>query len=341
MLNTFRRISFASIGPVLILTGIFGCTGAVQANNKPGLKRPQKIVHSDLGMDTAMVKTQTILFANPDINSAKVNALCRGELTVLVSRDVWNGWLSIVQVSSGRQGWVRLNRLFNPIYTAHRNPDVTLQSISTGTIDAPILEVNNDSDNILYLHIDKLAEISIASHTTRSIVVQAGIFSFNAASPNVLPDFGHMAFLPGSRYLDRYTTYSAGHQKKPDLATLNVIAEYKRLLPEVEAGQAEEDLARRQNAVDGDALTKQSIKSKTEYNNLEVQRIQLDRLNSKAVDDFNLLVAVANNDADTCQNMEGSYNAKVEAFNDYHAVLKVKWDRLIVLQDIVNAPQGR
>ena len=336
---TFRCISSASIVSFLILACFLACDSVVQAENKNlGSKKPQKSVHSDLGVDTAMVRAQTILFASPDINSTKINVLHRGELTVLVSRDIWDGWLSVVQVSSGRQGWVRLNRLFNPIYTAHRNPDVTLQSISTGTVDAPILEVNNDSESILYLHIDKLAEVSIPSHTTRSIIVQAGIFSFNAASPNALPDFGHIAFLPGSRYLDRYTIHSADHQKKPDLATPDVIAEYKKLLPEVASGQAAEDLARQQNTDARDALTKQSIKSKTEYNNVEAQRLQLDHTDSKAVDDFNLLVAVANNDADTYQKMEDSYNAKVAAFNDYYAVLKVKRERLIVLQDIVNAP---
>ena len=340
MSYAFRRIPSASIAFVLILTCLLGCTGAVQADNQsPDLKGPRKSTHFDLGVDTAMVKTQTILFTNPDIASAKIGVLRRSELMVLVSREKWNGWYRVIQYSSGHQGWVVANRLHEPEYTKHRNPGLTLSSTPTSANTSPVMELNNDTDYNLYLHIDTLSEITIKPHTIKPLVVRAGIFSFNAAVPDHTPNFGYMAFLSGSKYPWRFYV-SHTHEFSPQpLVTPQMIANYNIKIADVDAKKAEAKIEKKQIEDDRYALQKQGDVVKAEMDNIDAKRALLNRSDQKAVDDFNGLVVSSNNDSDFYQNARREFNAKVDTYNSLCDALSAEDQQLYTLEGAVNNPR--
>lgn len=339
MPQTFQPTALALVVSISILTFVPSCTGQAQANKaKHGLRAQQKNIHVDPGVNTAIVKTQTALFVDPDVASAKIGILRPSDLTILVSREKWNGWLRVIQFSSGRQGWVKADRLFEPEYTKHRKQGLTLDSVSTGTSNSPVLEVDNDSDITLYLHVDKLAEMSVSPHTTRSLTVQAGIFSFNAAGPNVLPDFGYIAFLNGSKYPWHFFIRSAHTQKKQSIVTPQIIVDYNAKLADVNAKQAEIKIEKQQIDDARDTLNKLGDKAKMELDDVDTRRASLDHSDKKSVDDFNFSVVTANNDLDAYNKMKDDFNARVVAFNSYFDAWKIERQQLDALESAVNAP---
>jgi hypothetical protein len=314
------------------------CAGVTYAGVTKHFSKEQN-VPADLGVDTAVVKTPTSLFVDPDTASAKIGILRPNDLTVLVSRDIWNGWYRIIQYSSGHQGWVRANRLFPPIYTSHRKPGVTISAISTGTSDPPVMEVNNDSDIRLYLHVDKLAEMSVSPHTTQSLPVKAGIFSFNAAGPNVLPDFGFIAFLNGNKYPWRFFIRSAHTQKAQSIVTPQMISDYNIKLADVNAKQATVEIEKQQIDDARDALHKQGDKVKAEADDIDLKRASLDHSDEKSVSDFNSLVDTSNSDLDTYNKMKDDFNTRVVAYNSYLDTLNAEKQQLDALESAVNTPR--
>lgn len=332
-LNTYAA-SFLMSVLLLSCGNHFACADGNNSGNK---KQHQAATRPDPGVDTAMVKTQTALFADPSIGATKISTLHPGDLTVLVSRDLWDGWIRVIHYESGRQGWVRANRMFPPVYTHHKNPSKVLNGMPLGTSDPPVIEVQNDSDINLYLHLDKLAEVYVSPHTTRTVSVQAGIFAFNASGPKVLPDFGYMAFLPGNKYPWRFFIGSARQHRSQSVLTPALTAEYYTLLAEVKVEQDETKIERQQHDVDKAALEKQSEKVKAESDDIDAKRPLLDHSDGKAVDDFNRLVGSANDDSNTYKKMLEQFNAKVDAFNAHLATLNAKRQRLANIEEIVNA----
>ena len=329
--KTERLICVALIFVLLVTQ-----TNGTQADGK---KQHQTATRLDPGVDTAMVKTQTALFVDPSIDAARISTLHPGELMVLVSRDLWDGWFRVIHFDTGRQGWVRANRMFAPVYTQHKNRGKILNGVSLGTSDPPVIEVQNDSDINLYLHLDKLAEVYVSPHTTKTVTIQAGIFAFNASGPKVLPDFGSMAFLPGTKYPWRFFVRSVREHKGQSVVTPALTAEYNTLLADVNVGQEEIKIESQQRDVDKATLDNQAEKVKTETSDIDAKRLMLDHSNQKAVDDFNRLVDSANDDSATYKKMLEQFNAKVDAYNEHLTTLKAKQHRLTDIEEIVNAPR--
>lgn len=310
------------------------CLNAV---NAAAPKAKTKPAYVDPGIDTAMVKTQTNLFVNPDTNSAKISALRPGDLTVLVSRDVQNGWLNVIQFSSGRQGWVRSNRLFSPSYTKRPSSGTVLTGVSLGTETPPIIEVTNDTNVNLYLHLDNLAEVSVSPHQTKFLKVRAGIFSFNAAGPNLRPDFGHMAFLDGERYPWHFFVRAASHAKEKGTLSPALNSEYNALLAVVKNQNAEIAIEKQQLDVDRLAVHKQQDETNVELDYIDANQPKLDHSDENAVNAFNILVRKANADLQVHKELLNQFNAKIDAYNAHLSALDVQQHRLDEIKQSVNA----
>ena len=312
-------------------------TLCLNAVNAAAPKAKTKSGYVDPGIDTAMVKTQTTLFVNPNINSTKISALRPGDLTVLVSRDVQNGWRNVIQYSSGRQGWVRSSRLFLPSYTKHPSSGRVLSGVPLGTETPPVIEVINDTNVNLYLHLDNIAEVSVGPHQTKSLQVRAGIFSFNAAGPKVLPDFGHMAFLDGERYPWHFFIQSTSQAKEKGTLSPALNSEYNTLLASIKTQKAEIAIEKQQVDTDRLALNKQYDDTKVEFDNIDINRPKLDHSDENAVNTFNSLLDKANADLDTHKKLLDQFNAKVDACNSKIDALIAQQKRLDEIEQAVNA----
>ena len=329
------KIAFALSSFVFLMC----CLNPAHANTQKSIHaRQQSKPYVDLGVDTATVKTQTVLLSDPSITSTKIGVLRPGDLTVLVSRDIWNGWLRVIQYSSGRQGWVLVNRLLTPEYTKHRKPSMVLTGTALGTDVPPVIEVDNQSDVQLYLHVDKLAEMSVNPHSIKSFTVQAGLFPFNAAGANVLPDFGYIAFLNGTKYPWRFFTRPHHQHKQQTLVTSEIITKYNALSADVKAKRQEAAIEKKQVDDARIALDSQDDKVKSEFSDIETKRTSLDHSDDKAVNAFNNFVDTANSDLETDKGMKEAFNAKVDAYNSLISSLDVEQKQLDDLEESVNAP---
>lgn len=199
------------------------------------------------------------------------------------------------------------------------------------------MEVKNDTDYDLYLHIDKLAEILIRPHTTKPLTVQSGTFHFNAAVSGYPPNFGYIAFFSGNEYPWRFFISHAHEHDQQSLVTPQMIADYNAKLADVNTKQAEIKIEKQQIDDARSALQKQDDKVKAESNDIDTRRVALDHSDEKAVADFNLLVVTENNDLDSYNKMNSDFNARIIAYNSYLDAWKAEKQQLDALGDTINA----
>ena len=214
---------------------------------------------------------------------------------------------------------------------------MVLNGTALGTNDPPIIEVDNDSDVELYLHVGKLTEMSVSPHIKKSFPVQTGAFSFNAAGANVLPDFGYIAFLNGNKYPWHFFIRSA-HEQKDDVVAPETITEYNNLLADIKKKQEEAGIEKPQVDDARTVLDKQGDKAKAELSDVNIKRVALDYSDQKAVSDFNGLVDTANNDLQLYEGMKEPFNAKVNSYNSLIDALNAEQQQLGELEKKINAP---
>lgn len=288
------------------------------------------------GVDTGIVKAATALFLEPNGTATKIGVLGKGDLLVLVSRDTSDGWLNVIQFSSGRQGWVKAERLITH-YTQRRTSALELRGELLGSPDPPTVQITNDSDKSFYVHLGTLPEFQVKPHTTRNVTVSAGLLTFNAAAPNVLPVFGSNHFLNGTTYNWRFFIRRHASQRTPRPVDPNLVAECKRLQAEVDTSAVEVKIEKRQIDADRSALEFQTQTWKRHSEEMEAHRQTLDRTDQSAVDAFNDLVRQVNKELEALQEAERRFDAEIEAYNTKLNALHSARQRLEKLSDAINA----
>jgi hypothetical protein len=291
----------------------------------------------DLGADTAIVKTPTALFIEPNTASAKIASLSAGDLTILVSRTNAYGWYNVVQFSSGRQGWVKAERVIVRL-TRHPRPNVDLRAELLGTSESPEVAIVNKSGKGLYLHLGSTPEVHVPPYSTKTITVPAGVYSYNIAAANVIPLFGSKALINGERYTWSYSIV-AGKSTAPG-KTRRVdpllAAEVKTLQREVDIALAEVEAQKRYLDVDRAALKRQQEAYERDRETLESRRRALDRTDERAVDEFNRLVDATNRKLDDLERAEARFEASIKAYNTKVNSVNAMQDRLSALADRIN-----
>ena len=264
-----------------------------------------------------------------------LSQLVPGDWCVLVSRATTNGWLPVIRLSSGRQGWVRPERLALH-YTSHPNPSVDLEAGATGTDDQPALSVENDTDKDLYLHVQGTPEVVISARTSRSLNVLPGVWNYNASAANVIPAFGNHAFIKGVDYSWSFTIVkhatSEHHTVSPaDQARLRVLQD------DVDTREAEVKLLKAQLDDEDRYFDALKTKLKASDDDLDAKRQTLDLTDQAAMDAFNSLVDAANGQRDSCNAARDKYNADVDAYNAKVDAMKAKRQELKGKADAINA----
>lgn len=314
-------------------------TPAAGASKKPhssGKSRASSPV--DIGVDTGIVNSPTALFVQPDGSTAKIGSLRKGDLMVLVSREKTGDWLNVVQFSTGRQGWVKANRLITH-YTRHPIPNLDLRSEFLNTTDPPSLQITNDSEKGLYLHLGTLPEIYVKPHVTQAVTVPPGFFHYNAAAADVLPKFGSSYFVNGTKYTWSFFIRPATTRRTPRPVDPALVAEGKRLQAEVDVTSAEVEVEKRQIDADEAALDLRIKSLKRRSTELENQRQTLDRTDQSAIDAFNEMVGSINSERASIQEAEKRLDAAIEAYNTKIAALRSARERLDKIADSINAPR--
>ncbi len=321
----------------LVLVGITISIASSAASAKPSrMPQPQrKVQHEqDPGVDTGLVKAATALFTEPSASSTRISALRKGDLTVLVSRVPSSGWLKVVQFTTGRQGWVKADRLIVR-YTKRRAPGLDFRRELLGTTELPSVQISNASHKVLFVHIGSLPEIQIQPYTSKSLTIDSGAYSYNAASPGVIPAFGSMAFVTGGKYTWTFTIgkTGTGTRRKADPA---LIAEMNKLQAEVDAAAAEVRFQKQQIDADQAALTQKREAARRRSEEIEAQREKLDRSDGAAVDAFNKSVDAVNAELGSIREAEERLDALIELYNTKVEALNASEQRLDALADKIN-----
>jgi hypothetical protein len=302
----------------------------------PGRRRVRTPARQpDAGVDTGIVNAPTALFQEPNGSSPKIGPLRKGDLTILASRQKSNGWLNVVQFSTGHQGWVKADRLLIH-YTARPASALDFRDELLGTTDLPSIAITNNSDKSLFVHLGTLPEVRVAPRATRTLTVPAGVYQYNAAAAQVLPAFGSKHLLTGSRYTWTFHIGRAGGTRRQRPVSPSLIAESKHLQAEVDSATAEVRVEKQQIAADQMALDLQVQAWKRHSEEIEAKRQTLDRTDQAALDAFNQLVDSANDELAAIREAEKRLDEAIEACNTKVDALNRAQERLRQIADSIN-----
>ena len=293
-------------------------------------------VQVDPGVDTGIVKTVTALFREPNIRSTQIGTLHKGALTVLVSREKTNGWLNVIQYTSGHQGWVEARALVLH-YTHHRSAETSLHRELMGTVAAPELNVVNAAGVGMFIHLDTTPETYIAPNMSKKIDVPTGVHTYNAAAPNVIPDFGSCDFLNGGRYSWTFTIAHARQSKTRIPVSQATINESKKLQVDVDARTLELRVEKQQIDTDRTVLRQQQSKWQSDSDALNALQQRLDRTSQEEINRYNGFVEALNNELTALREAERRFDAEVEAYNSNLNLVNRKKRRLQEIANLINS----
>ncbi|BDI31395.1 hypothetical protein CCAX7_34460 [Capsulimonas corticalis] len=297
--------------------------------------RVQAPVWKDPGVDVGIVNTPTALFTEPDAGSAKISALNPQDWTILVSRKETTGWLHVIGLSSGRQGWAKSNRL-TVRYTLHPNKGVDLPSEQTGTDAPPVLNVKNDMDKTLYLHIDGEPEIHIDPHAQLRVSVNPGVTTFNASAPNDLPAFGNRIFVAGNSYHWRF--WDRGHERGQGKHVLSpaLKAEAEQLQRDISTESANLKIEKQLILAEWDTMCAESDRLNAEEKDLEAERPTRAAKDPEASVDFDKRVNAHNDQRHAYHAKYIEHVDRIRAYNTRSDALATKEHRLYEIAHTVN-----
>lgn len=167
---------------------------------------PDKVViktlspEKDQGYDVGYITLDTVSLRDAAGNSGKVvELLTQGDLVVLVDRNRTADWVNVIDLTSGKEGWVYISHLdvyFSKQTKAHlpafdlkrseddRDPDVTIQ---------------NDTDRSLTLRVGS-GTYTFGPHSGQTIEIPGGSYEFRAWVPGAFPFLGTQNFSKGFNY---------------------------------------------------------------------------------------------------------------------------------------------
>ena len=296
---------------------------------------PATAVRSGLdGVDYGTVQSATALFQDSSASSPQVGPLAPGAVVVLVSREPSNGFLDVIKISTGREGWVRRNRV-KIHYTNHHNPEIQLSSDASNGVGDPTLNIKNNSERDLYLRISSLPEIDVPGYSSKQVTVSPGVHGYNASSANVLPQFGQSAFATGMVYswtyiLVDHTTHN-DHQ-----ATAEQIDQFNQDEAAVKVSQQNVDNLAAALIPQKTSLDDRAAKLQGDQADVDSRRATLDTTDQSAVDSFNSLVDMTNQELTDYQAALASYNSQVDNYNAQLEVLRSAQAKLQVDSDEIN-----
>ena len=123
-------------------------------------------------------------------------------MLALVSREASGGFYRVIEIESGKQGFVRAEEV-EVRFTAQPRAASPFRAQRVDDTSPPAVTVNNDSDRDITLTLD--AEVfSIAPRSERTITVRPGRVSYVAGAPGVIPAMGTEEFARGHVYTWRF-----------------------------------------------------------------------------------------------------------------------------------------
>ncbi len=290
----------------------------------------------DPGVDIGIVKSVSALFLRPNKHPDHIVVMQPGERAILVSRTPVNGWMNVIQASSGHQGWVHARNLTVHL-TNHPQSQAQLQSAPADGDSLPVLSVTNSASLPLFLHLSQLDEIRIDPHETKNITIPAGVHSFNAAIANTVPLFGYNEFPSGMKYSWNFVLTAGPQHAHAQSVSPELRTRIQQLQDAVNALQAEAKALAQQISTGKDAVAQQQAQLKVDTAAVEAGKAGPAPASQNTVDDLNKQIERKNAEAVATKQAEDALNAQIDSYNAKLVTLKQKQQELSSLASSINA----
>jgi hypothetical protein len=159
------------------------------------LYRPRE----DAGVDIAIsVRGQIPLMDRPNADALRILTISERDILALLNREATDGWLNVIHVRSGKEGWVNRDDVHITL-TKHPSPPPVFSEENVGTDADPEVNVLNKTNRELTLKIGE-THYTVRAGDSLKVSHSAGTWRFYASAPGVIPDFGTEDWGRGHRY---------------------------------------------------------------------------------------------------------------------------------------------
>ena len=171
-------------------------SGGPWGDNEPRNRIPAP---RDVGADLAIpVRSMVAFVEEPDASAATIRKVSERDTLVLIDREPRNGWYDVIDVRSGREGWVNQNDV-EIIFTKHPEASAKFSEEYLGSDAAPKVDVVNQTSDSLDLKVGQ-TYYTVQPKSQISVPIPAGTFSYYATEPGVIPAMGKQEFKRGYGY---------------------------------------------------------------------------------------------------------------------------------------------
>lgn len=134
----------------------------------------------------------------PDPNGAVVRNVTANDVLVLVDRTPSNGWFDVIDVRSGKEGWVNQDDVQISL-TKHPERAAQFTEENLGSNDPPDVLVENTTGGMMTLKIGE-KKYTVQPGSTLTVSLPAGTYSYYATEAGLIPAFGQDDWKLGYRY---------------------------------------------------------------------------------------------------------------------------------------------
>jgi hypothetical protein len=159
----------------------------------------RKTGHRDLGVDVAIPNFPRIpLRSGPNEDATQIRTVSDRDILVVIDRKPQSGWYDVIDVRSGKEGWVRADSVEVNL-TKHPAPASKFSEQYVGSDAAPKVTVINQTLRNLSLNIG-VDYFTVPPNSQLPVSLTEGTFRYYGAEPDVVPAMGTQEFKRGYEY---------------------------------------------------------------------------------------------------------------------------------------------
>jgi hypothetical protein len=162
-------------------------------------EKAQAQTRRDVGADQAVpTRNGANLFEEAYSSATVIKKVSNNDTLILINREPRKGWYDVIDVRSGREGWVQKNDVDITLSKeAQRTAKFSEEYL--GTDSDPRVDVVNKTGNSLELKVDQ-THYTVQPKSQISVSTPPGTFGFYATEPGIIPALGSQEFKRGYQY---------------------------------------------------------------------------------------------------------------------------------------------
>jgi len=199
----------------------------------------------------------------------------------------------------------------------------------------PIVQIQNDSNRDVTVHIGDLPEVHVDARGRTETRMPEGIDDLRASAGIHTVSFTKV-FLSGRRYTLRLWIDRAGLRTTGSVVDASTRTQVTSMLAQTSAERTDLKLAKRMIDDEETELNALGDRIKTEKAEVDAQHATVDKHTADDVDAYNLTADILNSDRERYHDALDHYNDNVGAYNEKLTAFKVKEKHLDDIADAIN-----